>query len=63
MVEEDDEFAHHGGERDFLELAGGEQALIKRFEDAEAGKVDMGWSVAPVAIRLRRTGSPPDGPG
>ena len=33
VVEEDDEFAHHRGERDFLGLTGGEEPLIKRLED------------------------------
>lgn len=40
MVEEDDEFTHDGGERDFLGFAGGDQPLIKRFQDrVEAGDI------------------------
>jgi len=40
VVEEDDEFAHDGGERDFLGFAGGDQPLIKRFQDRIEGRAE-----------------------
>jgi len=40
VVEEDDEFAHHRSERDFLGLTGGEEPLIKRLEDRVEARGD-----------------------
>lgn len=49
MVEEDDEFAHDGGQREFLGFAGGDQPLVKGLEDRVEAGGDEGGHVEDAA--------------